>query len=371
VIAFGALASLGAAACEILLPTKASEDADAGVAAAEAGDGADADTCVHALPPARPTSPDAGGFSIGPSFVMAVQVFPDYDSGAPLGLDLDGVCTCPGPESCASGATPHCDTPGGRDISGNDFLGFTIEGYIGATPLGDITARINRGLLTYLLEVRGYAGGPDQSKVVVGFYDSSGLYAIVDGGLVAPPPAWNGEDTWAIDCRLSAADCVGKGDGTTWLGDGGFSPGIVDERGYVANSVLVAQFPSVVVNLALTTVVLVDAVLVGKLTPELGSYRFDGQLVGHMTTHEMLAAVGRLHGAGGGFLCGDHPDFPRVRKTICEAADLASDSNKATACDALSFAFPFSARPARVGFRYEPQTTVVQGCDGSIDDCDK
>jgi hypothetical protein len=299
-------------------------------------------------------------------------MFPNPKPALPLGLDLDGLCTCPGPEACKPrDEASHCDSTGGIDNSGGDFLAVTLNGFVGATPSGDLTTRIGKGLYTILVEVRGYGGAPNQSKVVVGIYDSHGLYAIVDGGPVNVPPSWDGGDEWTIDCTLSAASCIGKPSDVVWLGDGGYTPGFIDEVAYVSDGTLVAHIPSVTLDFAVTQTTLSDVVLVAKLSPESGSYRLDGQLAGRVTTRDMLSALGRVKGSSSGFLCGDHPDLVPLKGRICAAADLPSrpDEDAGTLCNAVSFAVPFTARPAKIGYRYDRPTPYPQGCDGAIDDC--
>jgi hypothetical protein len=372
--------SLGAAACELLLPTHEQDVAVDGGGGANDGDAVGA-SCSPIHPPDSPPQPEGGiGADLGTlNVVAAFETFPNPDaSAASVGLDLDHLCTCPDREACVSREqTKHCDLSGGRDTAGNDFLGVAFGGAFTATKAGDVNARIASGHISFLVDIRGYNGTRNQSKLLVAIYDSPGRY--VDdpdggGGKVTAPPAWDGNDEWAVDCTFSKASCIGKMTDVLWLGDGGITPGsIVDETAYVRDGVLVAFFPTLILNAELTTAKMSNVTLFATITPELGSYRLDGQIAGRSTTAEMLLTASRLKSANGTPLCGSNPDLVPVKATICRAADLPVDpaaDGKDSPCGATSFAIPFTARPAKIGYRFDKGATPP-GCDGSVDDCDQ
>src|SRR5438876_405466 len=82
----------------------------------------DATTCAHTRRPALPAAHDPGtGPAVDVISVRATLAMGEPDGGAPpTGFDLDGVCTCPAPDSCTNSFTtkPHCDGNGGGDNSG-------------------------------------------------------------------------------------------------------------------------------------------------------------------------------------------------------------------------------------------------------------
>jgi hypothetical protein len=119
-----ALAALVLAACSIYDPSLLAPLADA-TPAVDAGPEAttpDADTCVHAAAP-RPPAADDGTATL--DIVFAADSLQLLEAKTPLGLDLDNLCTCPGPEACRSVSTPpkaHCDDDAGRDNSGGQTI---------------------------------------------------------------------------------------------------------------------------------------------------------------------------------------------------------------------------------------------------------
>jgi hypothetical protein len=158
-----------------------------------------------------------------------------------------------------------------------------------------------------------------------------------------------------------------------WLGDGGIVASIYDPQAYVAHGVLVAHLP-LVLGLGITSIPL-SVVLTATMTPlGGGGYRLDGQIAGRVSTHDIFAAVAAVRDpttTNGGFLCGNDSTFQRVKANICAQADInhdPSNDNRGAPCDALSFAAPFSALPAGIGYRID-HTQPVAGCDGAIDDC--
>ena len=370
--ALGALLSCGAAACELLLPTYEK--------AADGGASVGGDVCSPVGPPEHPPPPEGGiGTDVGSlRFIAAFETLPNLDAAAgTIGLDLDGLCTCvdasTGREACAlRQKTTHCDSTGGRDIAGNDFFSVTLYGAFANTKSGDINARIKSGRLSFLIDVRGYNGTANQSKLVVGIYDSPGIYTL-DGRADFVPPSWDGNDEWTVDCALSRASCPGDGGDLRWLGDAAITPGFIDEVAYVKDGNLVANLATLTLNLELTVVTMSNVWLVAKIVPEGSGYRLEGQIAGRSTTAEILRTVSRLKDSQGTPLCGSNPGLPGIRSVICAAADLPADpgdDGKDSPCSATSFALPFTARPAKIGYRYDKGATPP-GCDGSVVDCDQ
>jgi hypothetical protein len=123
-IVVGVGAALAAAAsCTIFNGLRATTTPATDAAPEAEGTGDDAvAACDSAAPPPPPAQSSPGNESV--SFVAAMRTLTGIepgDAGLVLGFDLDGVCTCPGPPSCRSLASPpaqNCDEPGGRDLQG-------------------------------------------------------------------------------------------------------------------------------------------------------------------------------------------------------------------------------------------------------------
>jgi hypothetical protein len=332
-------------------------------------------TCNHVVPPAPPQGPSGGNVTL----LEAFQTLELFGFDASVGYDLDGVCTCQGggPESCVPfmHGDEHCDLPGGQDIEGYASFGLLIEQVLSLSNFHDIDARIQAGHLTYLLQIANYNGEPDDTNVFVGFLDSSGLlYPDDDGGIGTAKPSWDGGDRWAVDCALSGADCSGVDSGD-WLADSGVVPlTAVDRQAYVTGGVLVAHLP-VVLGLGITTIPILAVVTARMTSLEGGGYRLDGQIAGRVATHDVFAAIARVHDPdpanAGQLLCGPDTTFQTFKPSICNQADINQDpsnDNRGAPCDALSFAGPFTALPAAIGYRIDHTQTPL-GCDGAIDDC--
>jgi hypothetical protein len=356
-----------AAACQLLLPTIANDGA---LGAPDAS--LDPDGCVRAVVPSAPDAGEPGTIS----FFVAIQTIGVNDGGAALGYDLDGVCTSEtASESCVPrGERAHPDQAGGRDIAGNEFLGEALQGALNATNAGDINARIGDGRLSYLIEVKRYNGTPNGQPLSVSFLGSNGLYAIEDGGIVNIRPSWDGGDTWTVDCRVNGARCSGKSTEVTWLADASISSGAFDPRAYVTGSVLVAQFPSIELNVGLTSLAISNVLLTATISADVGGggYRLEGQIAGRIAVRDAFSALARLRTEDGGHLCGSDERFQKyVRPMVCSAADISdnpSKDGKGDPCEALSVALNFTALPARIGYRFD-STALAQGCDGIIADC--
>jgi hypothetical protein len=371
----GSAAYLSSIACGTIIARDAPTDtADAQVEASSPA------SCVYARPPPRPTNGESGTTD----FFVAVKTLDIATTATSdqVGYDLDGVCTGPdgGGESCVPPVPGelHVDGVGGRDVASKLF-GELIAGYYNSTPQGDINARIANGAFSLLVEVRHYNGAADQKELSVGIYDSNGVWVLAsDGGAIRSSPSWDGGDLWTVDCATSRATCQAPNGGLT--AGTSLTSGFFDENAYVANNMLVAHFPVIVVDGGLTRFTVTNATLVATIKPAPGGYALDGQLTGVMTTRDAMLSASKLDSPNpGGFLCGDDPTFRQtLRKNICQTADIAASDvilgsdngprNPSAPCDALSLAWPFTAFPAGISARLD-RPPFEPGCDGSVDDC--
>jgi hypothetical protein len=350
-------------------------------AAAEAG----IPPCNHATFPGRPATDDASNTGMPVTIVAAMQSI-DLGvaaDGGPiptgpfpnLGWDLDGYCTCPGPPSCMQAQLPlNCDDDAGRDHTGLELfrkLGVTAQA-------GNAAANqaMKTGQYGLVVQIAGYNSQPNDPQVSVSLYASGGVLGTGDGGTVQVNH--DGNDKWSIDPRY-----VNGGPsivGTDCAGNPACSPLYIDDSAYVANGVLVAQFPEIPItfggraNLGGAVMDLTQAILVGKLTPFSfstggSSYAIEnGSISGRWGSSKLLSNMATIPDPtqdSGAFLCGPDTAYQLLKTYICSLQDIPSnpgfDISRNSPCDAISMAFGFSAEPARLGV-VAPQPPTPAGC---------
>jgi hypothetical protein len=356
----------------LLLPLPVEAGADADVDGSSDVDGG----CgVHA--PSRPTLEDG---TANLDLVWAVRALdigvrlgadaaPPPDP--PLGLDLDNVCTCPGPESCKAraGASSHCDDLGGRDNSGSRLLKNFAQVSQGIFNQDQINQRIANGEFSLLVHVRGYNGGANDAKVELSIFISQGT-PFDDGGATRPTPKWNGADVWIVD---SASVFGGANDA------GVIIPNYVDTEAFVADHVLVASvdFPLTLGSggNGILTLELTGSVVTARLVPDGNTFRLEqADLAGRWATSKLLRAVSALHDPvnPGEYVCPGSQTYQNIKALICRAADIVADSKQTDmtqSCDALSIGIGFIAGPAKLGPVQPRQPTISTCPDSGPDDC--
>ncbi len=324
--------------------------------------------CAHVAPPPRPTMvPDVD------AEVPIVAAFNSIDIGvrsnghvAHFGYDLDNVCTCPGPPSCAQqeGGAESCDDEAGRD----DTAVKLFQALGATTPAG--TLQIDQGLSSgqygLLLSISGYNLQADDDQVGVSFYISNGLNRAADGGI--PTPQLNGSDLWTIDPgSLQNGTTQEVLQITSCAGNPKCQPLFTADRAYVSQGSVVAHMASIPISFGLrsylggATMNLSDAIIVGKLeqvnlTDGL-SYRLTGgTIAGRWPTSKLLSTLSTIADpvVDGGFLCTGSYTYAVIRTVVCGAADISqtplNDNNTPLApCDAVSVGMQFTAVPAQLG----------------------
>jgi hypothetical protein len=299
---------------------------------------------------------------------MAVRSvsFDAPDGGAPVGVDLDGVCSCVegAPGSCTPrpGAQPVCDDPGGIDDVFDTLLR-RLETFSPDVSRIDVNGQIARGDRGMLVELRGYNGAANDTTVFAALYVSGGVEGpdggagsadggVSDGGdagtvIAHPLPQWDGNDRWT----LTPESLVG---GTLI---GAPVPVYADENAYVRDGMLVARLATDGIDLGVGafTVSVGDARFVGKLVPEGSGFRVDdGVMVGRLSTRTVLTALAVSEDpfARPNHLCGASATYQVLKGQICGVADImstvAADGTGMT-CDALSFSVQLTASPAKLG----------------------
>ncbi|MFO0678383.1 MAG: hypothetical protein U0169_17735 [Polyangiaceae bacterium] len=334
------------------------------------------------LPP-RPTTIDAGltdaGDGLDLTFAvrnLRIDVEPGLSKeglGPATGLDLDGLCTCPGPAACTGKLV--CDDARGRD----NVLGPLTALLGGAADLSGIDYFLKSGQATILVRIEGYNGLPDDDQVTFRFVNSLGLER-PDGGTVGPAK-FDGKDAWSIEPKslvggsaLLGRDCDAPTGSNPCLP----LPENSDTTAYVANGTLVARLHGVAhllfplgvlreVDLAIR-----DAKVVARVAlRDDGVFELqDGMLAARISVVDYLKALangpdvfatannplGKLPA-----LCTNTGAFDTLRKATCGTVDLPSDpANDAIGtapCDAMSIGTSFIAVGARRGHVNQPTRT--------------
>lgn len=368
----------------LLLPADAGAP-DAGAdAGSEAGPGDDGG-CALARPPGRPAGADGPD---GPRIVMAVDSLRlDDDSATDAGIavadgyDVDGVCTCPGPESCkapaqtsSTAAKARCDGDGGRDNAAGKL--FTTFAKLSSTfQPSRLRDGIRKGNTSMVFVLTRYNGAPDDPSVTVSLYLSPGFEGRrLDGGVGdagESSPLFDGTDRWTISptSLIGGATLVGTDCETATT----CAPLYVDSDAYVAGGTLVAHldFP---IGVSDRFVLLVSsATVTGQLLRQGAGARLErGQVAGRAAASNILSGMGLLQDPfSSDYLCKNNPTYLNVKQTLCASADVAADpraDNTGAPCDALAAAVAFSASPARLGVVLE-EAPAPTTCPGWRDQC--
>jgi hypothetical protein len=320
---------------------------------ASSATGADATTCNHAEPPAAPLDVEGGSADLDLIFAAnSLDLGVRFDGGAPslVGYDLDGLCTCPDPPSCAP-VDPddmHCDQPGGRDTAINGvFETFAVlsGGTFDPTAYSE---QVQAGTNGLLVRVQNYDGSSNDTNVAVSVYLSTGTVD-PDGGVGHAVPRWDGTDLWALDSE----SVVTNAGGTAAL------PVHFDVDAYVANGVLVARtdFPILLYAGPATGTAVLDGtnmVLTATLTAlDGGGYALaDGMIAGRVPVARVPLGMSGVISGDAGFICPGSSEYDALKLDVCRAADLPSVAgavDAAATCDALGFGMAFAAVQASLG----------------------
>lgn len=369
----------------LLLPS----DVDAGAPDAAP----DADTCAHVRPPSRPDASDGNGQGI-----LVIAAFKTIDIGLtaeagaprpPYGYDLDGVCTCPGPPSCAqqTGVPESCDDEAGRDNTAIDlFRGLGVAASTGTSQIDDGLASGQYGLLLVIDE---YNGQPNDPQVKVSYYVSNGVNRASDGGI--PPPDFMGNDLWTIDPGSLIGNTQDLVKIKSCAKNSQCQPVYSDDQAYVADNVVVANFIDQIPVafgdrsfLGGATMSLSGAVIVGQLQPVPLAVGFSyeltgGTIAGRWPTSQLLSTLATIPDPmiDGGFLCGSGSvNYELLKAVACEAADISQNSlydnaSPPAACDAVSIGMRFAAGPAQLGAVYAVAPAPAGCADGGLAFTDK
>ncbi|MFO0678479.1 MAG: hypothetical protein U0169_18220 [Polyangiaceae bacterium] len=284
-----------------------------------------------------------------------------------FGFNLDLTCTCPGPESCKSivAGRQHCDD----GANGNDNAAYTLlSSFSGSTvSLADaLTRPFGEGQFNMLIRLTRYNGSDEDQQVVVHVVLSPGTTETADGGRTVPK--FDGNDEWLID----PTSIAGTGANFTFA--------LGDQSAYVTRGTLFASLDFKILRIpfelnvgngdtARAYVDLTGTILSAKLT-KLPNKTFrieNGILGGRWSTRALLQSIGEIRGLDSKNkdkrLCQIPLLYAGLKSEICGAADISATSTTAPSepCSALSFAYPFTASPAKFG-KVAPPVTSDAGC---------
>jgi hypothetical protein len=301
-------------------------------------------------PPPRPNSPDGQDLQ---TLVFSMTSQGGTGSGAPTGLDIDGVCTCDSRDRSAHGGLPSCKAPAGNgcdeDGGVDDALGLMKDTLapLGSLLVGDVGRQSDCGRLSLLVALTEYNGLANDPDVQVSVFPSPGIWDPHSDGEVDAsacreakgsgphpfPARHDGTDSWS-----ARASDFGGGQAKHNLGKRGYVNDyrlVVDGR--FSDDLIESVFSSSLVTIASPS-------LTARLVPlDGGNASFtlvDATLTGRVATEQVLGA-----------LC-THPLYPAVRSSACGSQDMVlppTQDFSGAGCNALSFVFQFQAEPASVG----------------------
>ncbi len=351
---------LAAAACQWIVGI----DGDLRVATPASDAGADAGADAEGVDPCRsqgiPTVPTdaAPGGDISVVFALRSLDF-GIDGGAPVGLNLDNRCTCPGPGSCrALGAVP-CDQERGIDNGSRDLLAQVFR--LGVLNQSLINDALQAGYFGALVQVDGWNGEPDDAHVNVQVFASQGF----EGPVGRSQPVFDGNDVWTVD-DVSVKTSV----------DGGppYVGVAFDNTAFVAGGSLVGtlSFPVIVgssfgqrVRINVSDGRLFATIRAEKGTGDAGvQYSLRGILAGRWPASELLGSLASLSDPTGTPVCGDSGVYRQVKDLVCTSLDIpatGSNDDLGQSCSAVSLGAKFVAVNAKLGSQ-KPQPDAGGGC---------
>ena len=335
--------------------------AEGGGGQRDGGGAPDAGGCKLASVPAPPDVANAGG---SVEVVAAIRALDVGDTGTTVGLDLDAKCTCEGDgPSCRHPdwmAEDACDGPEGRDARTTEVFRqlVLISGGSGGTD--DFTSTAELGSWTMIVRVLGWNGLPDDDRVTVSVFPSSGLPK------ADKPPKWDGTDRWPVPNTAIAEG-----------GAGVDQPRYVDLNAYVSGSVLVASLPESEMLIAGSStyvpVHFIAGFLTGRLVDVGGKWGLrEGVVAARWKLTDIFRSLSAVKVAGNRLCTGD-PYYIGAKKILCELPDITGALASPTAeCDAVSVGMLYDADPATIGdvtAPFEETSPCDPGKDPTNDTC--
>src|SRR5206468_3264530 len=110
--------------------------------------------------------------------VRTVSVAGALDGGAPIGFDLDGVCTCVTDPGTAHGGQPSCVPPDGSMIACDQDGGVDrqVTNVIAGYPLFFGGRSADNGGPSLIMKITKYNGRANDAEVFLAAFGSQGIY---------------------------------------------------------------------------------------------------------------------------------------------------------------------------------------------------
>lgn len=311
----------------------------------------------------------------------------ECDDGVPL---EDTVQRCTPPASVEEEVL--CDGECGVDNAAarvfSAALGILLSGaFSGQNASAVLSDDLCKGRWTMLFRVYDYDGTANDDQVSLAVYPAQPLETEVcppaggaggGGGsdleCVDGVARWDGEDAWPVltagfDDPAAGPTAFCPHDESTVRG---LQPNYVDPNAYVADGRLVAALASARFVLYAREVVLpfdlTSSTVMGDLVQVDGQWRLDNALVaGRWPVRDIFdgLSLAKLNGEP---ICKSDTNvfYGGVKDAICANRDLPTQLGPVVPCDALSYAFAFTASEARLGNVVE-STELVPGCTPETD----
>lgn len=336
-------------------------------------------TCKLAKALVRPDDLPKASDSVDFTVVLNQLDFGDNPSdsgGAPVGYDLDGLCTREGgPPSCepypwfkpdlADGPEGRDDSVGGLFAAQKRILGQSL---IGTTEENE---NIAAGLIapTGVLRVRGFSGLASDDHVTVELFQAAALSAADppgEAGAAPRRPAFDATDHWPVVRDTLEAGGALPLESTQR-----------DDDAFVMGSTLVAHFDTVRLPMRGVYIQAVDIVLTGRphIDPIDGWTIQDGTIAGKVHSDALLAFIPLATRAVVNVsLCtNDDLNYKLAKSLLCQAADLPEkDGDPKTPCTYASIGLNFQSSPASLGGVVDPaplENPCPPETDPAMDHC--
>lgn len=325
-------------------------------------------TCDGKTLPAMPNGMDEGSIEFT-SALRGLDLGENASDFAPIGLNLDGLCTCPDQSlQCKNPISPSfvaCDGEKGIDNTSSDIVKALLTTDADYTGSVYYSAGADQGYFSLLFRIRGYNGTPSDPRVSLAIYESPGF---MPQGMGIQTPAWTGQEAWTV----SSAS----------LKDGASldQPVFQDENAYVADGTLVAAFASLSFALSgkngYLRIGLQNVSVSAHIAPAMGNtgYRLEqGLIAGLFPQSEVFRALSTFK-ASNDVLCNDGGFFyNQTKKAICNSMDIYAQSpDPAGFCNASSFGMSFESDAIVLGAVTAPlphATTCPAAQDPQNDQC--
>ncbi len=301
--------------------------------------------------------------------------------GKPVGFDLDEQCTgcacpqAPSKDVCIQGRGKNIDdkTADGIDNAAAGVMPLALAATGDQGGIDALSSDAGKGEWSLLVRVRDYNGEPNDPEVRVAVYAARAFSG--DPCNPGGAPQWKGDDRWPVRSdSLKGTPTAGapKSCGDS-LGQSFDAPRFEDAHAFVSGGVLTATWPDEVAfylagSSQALRIELHQAAVTATLDHDAtGHWHLGGGVVGGGWPER---AVFRSLGAvriGGKPLCTDDAAYPALKDLLCGSEDVRTDKGGPTSlCDAISFAFSFEGKAARLGSVVVPEA-LGPPCPAPID----